>query len=100
MNKKTREALKLLGLPETALRSEVVSAWRTIRATAHPDRGGSVAEFDRLHKAYAQAFNDTPEFMPCQECGGEGLVSKGKGPGSIKLRCRACKGTGESNGDK
>jgi hypothetical protein len=48
-------AMAFLGLPEGATPAEVKSAYRTRCKTAHPDKGGTAGEFNRLREAYEAA---------------------------------------------
>ena len=54
-NPELRAALHKLGLDETSLgNAEAINrAYRRLCVSAHPDRGGSVAEFQRILEAYA-----------------------------------------------
>tara|TARA_B110000503_G_C7119843_1_gene401977 strand:- start:600 stop:1049 length:450 start_codon:yes stop_codon:yes gene_type:complete len=40
-NMSRKEALAVLGLPDTATRDEIISTFRRLMGTIHPDRGGS-----------------------------------------------------------
>jgi len=44
-----------LGLLPPYTREDVQAAYREKAKTAHPDRGGSAADFEKLHEAYEQA---------------------------------------------
>jgi hypothetical protein len=45
----------VLGCSAQATHAEIVAAYRKARAKAHPDRGGSDAEFQEVNDAYVQA---------------------------------------------
>lgn len=44
-----------LGISPTASRDRIEDRFKFLAKTAHPDRGGSAAEFNRLREAYEQA---------------------------------------------
>jgi hypothetical protein len=46
------EAYQILGLKHDATAAEVKASYRHLVATAHPDRGGSAADFIRIRAAY------------------------------------------------
>lgn len=46
------EAYRVLGLPRDATAAQVKTCYRRLVAEAHPDRGGSAAEFIRIRAAY------------------------------------------------
>lgn len=46
------DALRLLGLHETATEEEIRKAYRRAAMRAHPDAGGTRQEWDRLRAAY------------------------------------------------
>lgn len=46
------DALRLLGLQETATEEEIRKAYRRAAMRAHPDAGGTRLEWDRLRAAY------------------------------------------------
>jgi hypothetical protein len=50
----------VLGVPATASREKVEAAYREKAKTAHPDRGGARADWDRLSRAYEQAKQQVP----------------------------------------
>lgn len=45
----------VLGIPATASRDEIDSAYRRLRSQHHPDRGGDADQFHRITKAYEEA---------------------------------------------
>jgi len=49
----------ILGLTESATKRQIRSAYRKLARTAHPDKGGSEAEFVRIQKAYNALTDET-----------------------------------------
>lgn len=45
----------ILGVRENASRTEIDSAYRTLRSKHHPDKGGEPEQFQRVQRAYEQA---------------------------------------------
>lgn len=57
-------ARTMLGLAPTASEAEIKRAYRALAKTAHPDRGGDPATFDRLTRAYECALDDAQRRPP------------------------------------
>lgn len=51
---------QILGVPETASDDDIAEAWRSVAKRTHPDRGGSVGEFQGAEVAY-QVLSDPLE---------------------------------------
>lgn len=45
----------ILGVHESASRTEIDTAYRTLRSKHHPDKGGDPDQFQRVQRAYEQA---------------------------------------------
>lgn len=89
------DAFKLLGLPDTATADEVKVAYKRLASAKHPDRGGSVEEFQELKEAYETAMAYALLPKSCNRCRGTGKVTVGSGFTTTKIVCPACGGTGE-----
>lgn len=48
---------EVLGVPVTASRAEIDTAYRRLRSIHHPDKGGDPAAFQRVQKAYEESPN-------------------------------------------
>lgn len=59
-NQREQTCWNVLGVPATASRSDIAEAYRRLAKLAHPDKGGSRAEWDRLQSAYQKAIEATP----------------------------------------
>ena len=57
-------ARTMLGLAPTASEAEIKRAYRALAKSAHPDRGGDPATFDRLTRAYECALDDARHRPP------------------------------------
>ena len=82
-----------LGLPTTAAPEEVKARWRELARQHHPDHGGAIEEFQRLHDAYVRAYAEALT-APCPACGGSGECAVLGGFNTLKLTCAVCVGSG------
>lgn len=96
-----RDAFEHLGLSIDATVEQVDERWRTLRSAVHPDRpGGDAQKFHLARVAYNEARFWSLEPKPCAECGGSGkrpperYAGIGTREDSLRLNCRACKGSG------
>lgn len=100
-------SLSDLELPPTATEADVKLRYRQLAMKAHPDRGGTVAQFQALQKAYEEALaevggvaidSDLGVFTQvCMDCAGNGYTLRGSGFSTIKFTCSHCGGTGRIN---
>lgn len=81
---------------------EVVVAYRTAALTAHPDKGGSVEDFNRIKQArdLLTAFLKQPKPEPtppdCVSCLGKGFIMQQRGWRTTRQVCPMCKGRGHA----
>ncbi|MEM1195408.1 MAG: molecular chaperone DnaJ [Pseudomonadota bacterium] len=54
-------ARKLLGVPQTASRSDILAAHKRLMAVVHPDRGGSSAAVHEANDARDLLLSDLPD---------------------------------------
>ena len=87
------DALQTLGLTEDAHPDEVTAAYRRLAFTAHPDRGGTMEQFQKLNDAYKRAFAQQTE-APCPICQGKGRVAVTAGFVTTYVDCGNCLKTG------
>lgn len=86
--------LKQLGLPDDALPSQVRARWRELAAEHHPDKGGTVENFQLLEAAYKTALLYAKLPRTCEACQGSGRRYLGQGFTRLVKPCEACKGLG------
>jgi hypothetical protein len=53
----SRQWWEVLGVRSTANKDEIKAAWKKLTLTAHPDKGGTKSEWDKLQNAYDQAMS-------------------------------------------
>ena len=81
-----------LGLNDGATEQEVRAAYRRMAQQLHPDKGGSVEEFQQLKDVYQKALRLALKSKVCQTCDGAGKICIYHGFHSTKSRCPDCKG--------
>lgn len=89
--------LEILGLPEGATKQEVRDAARPLMSMAHPDKGGTTDEFNRVRKAFEQALEEAPDDRdpePCPVCKGTRTVKLVSGFSIMDIVCSECMGSG------
>lgn len=84
-----------LGLPDSALPSEVRARWRELASEHHPDRGGDAEAFNDYRQAYEQALHEAQQPVPCGGCEGTGKKRVRRGFSEVRLPCTDCDGKGE-----
>ena len=88
------DSLLALGLTQDARVADVKNAYRTRAAAAHPDRGGSVEQFDTLNAAYNEALA-WAQRVPCTQCNGAGRTRIiGMDLKVSEYTCGVCSGKG------
>lgn len=65
---------EILGLPRNATAEEVKRRYRELASKAHPDKGGTVEQFQALQAAYEAALQLPP--VNCETCEDTGVVLK------------------------
>lgn len=90
------EAYELLSLTDQATPAQVREAWRQLRSTQHPDKGGDADAFIRYREAYLTAIADAQKPQRCERCEGSGRVLVVRGFSRTSLRCSLCGGTGQT----
>lgn len=90
-------AFMVLGLPETSTPGEIKARWRKLCMIHHPDRGGSLVEFDKIFKAYRSAYEEASQPKECQRCLGIGKIKQTRDWSSIDMACQACGGSGHED---
>jgi DnaJ-class molecular chaperone len=93
---------EILGLPRNATADEVKQRYRELASKAHPDKGGTVEQFQTLRAAYEAALELPP--VKCETCEDTGTVmrpvtTKRKARGlvgdfAVKVPCPSCKSVG------
>lgn len=84
-------ALERLGLDAAAGPEAVTQAYRRLRSTLHPDKGGDAAEFHLLVQAHDVALAAA---QTCPACQGAGFHTHVRGWSSTQLVCPGCFGKG------
>jgi DnaJ-class molecular chaperone len=83
-----------LGIPNNATREQIDTAYREKVRTAHPDRGGSSEEFNRITKAREQALEEwrlnEQIRIKCNTCLDTGKVIRTHGAHSMTMTCPDC----------
>lgn len=64
---------------------EIKAAYRRACMKAHPDRGGSEAEFQAVRAEYERLMK-----RKCPDCGGKGFIRTTQGFFSTKMECKRC----------
>lgn len=82
---KINEAQIILGVAPSATDDEIKTAFRRAAMRAHPDRGGSIAEFQKVNKAF-EILRD----RICPECNNKGFIEEPRGPFIDKRNCPRC----------
>lgn len=87
-----------LGLSPTASADEVRARWKSLASQHHPDKGGDAETFNTIRQAYNEALKKASTPKKCQACNGTGKqdVKEAWSFHTIKMRCKVCKGRGES----
>lgn len=75
-----------LGLTCDATEDEVKRAYKKLAARNHPDRGGDVARFDELTKAYKWCLPRAAKPV-CEICGGTGFINRQRGWTTWQEQC-------------
>lgn len=108
-------SLEFLGLTSGATEADVKARYKDLAKTAHPDRGGSVEDFQRLREAlekalqeveYGQslsrarlqvdALREAARGTVCPRCDGTGAAKERKvGFRTMRQICRLCRGRGK-----
>lgn len=108
-------SLKALSLPEDADEAAVRARYKELVMTAHPDRGGSVEQFQQLteHRDEAlkqvklgqtfaaakmrlSALREAARGLPCPRCEGTGVgMRRMVGFREFKTVCKLCHGKGK-----
>jgi len=108
-------SLEALGLEPGATEAEVQARYKELAKTAHPDRGGSADEFQKLQdlrdralreisigeslanaKIQITALREAARGTLCPRCDGSGYSMQRKvGFRTMKTVCRLCRGKGK-----
>lgn len=76
----------ILGVPSTATQDEIKTAYRRLAMKHHPDRGGTLEEFQRIHDAYERLTKPAR----CPECDGKGTIKVKRGAFIDTVKCPRC----------
>lgn len=107
-------SLAKLGLGAEATEDEIKAAYKRLAKDAHPDRGGSVDQFNDLREAYeaaklevehgqslsrarmqVDALRTAARGTLCPRCDGSGISASRKvGFRTLNTTCRLCRGKG------
>lgn len=79
---------EILGVSPDASEDEIRRAYKRAAMRCHPDRGGDMAEFQRVKKAYEQ-LNKVRKGR-CPVCKGKGVVEKRHGFFVNRTNCPKC----------
>lgn len=82
------------GLPEDATAEQVKRRWHELCLIHHPDHGGSVEEFRKLHMEYKRRMEEAETPKTCHRCNGIGTIKVGSGFSYTNMTCPECGGTG------
>lgn len=108
-------SLEYLGLDETATEADVITRYKELAKTAHPDLGGDVDQFQRLQAAKEQALieaqhgqtlaksrmqlnalREAARGTVCPRCDGTGYSMRRQvGFREWRTVCRLCRGRGK-----
>lgn len=75
---------EVLGVSERASKDEIRQAYRRAAMRVHPDRGGTVEQFNELRTAYKKLS------AKCSTCGNRGFVKQRRGAFVDKVPCPHC----------
>ena len=84
----------ILGVSESATRSEIRSAYRALALKHHPDRGGDATAFARVVAAYNRLLMVAPDKARCDRCDGRGYIERGTALSALRYVCAQCGGSG------
>lgn len=86
----------ILGIPKDSTREQIDTAYREKVRSAHPDRGGTPEEFNRVTKAREQALEEwrlnERIRIKCKTCMDTGKVTRTHGVHTMKMTCPDCSG--------
>lgn len=76
----------LLGISPDATQEQIRAAYKLAAQREHPDRGGEVAKFQAIKRAY-EFLRDS---APCEVCGGTGFTTEKRGFFTKTIQCPKC----------
>lgn len=76
---------EVLGVSTTATQEEIRIAYKRLAMKFHPDKGGSIEEFQRIKKAYEALKNRV-----CPVCEGRGQIRERRGAFTKLVNCPKC----------
>jgi len=89
------DPLKMMSLPADATPADVHARWRVIAIDLHPDKGGSVEDFQKANEIFYQALAFAQQPRTCVICKGMGKTHKMEGFTPIYTDCISCDGSGK-----